>query len=85
MVSGKRYLRNWRAAVGSVQASVASSSARILAIGDSWTQRDDIYAVVRSWLQTAYGDAGVGFVSACPGLGTAGWLVPVGTHRHLDG
>jgi hypothetical protein len=85
LVSGKRYLRNWRAAVGSVQASVASSSARILALGDSWTQRDDIYSVVRSWLQTAYGDAGVGFVSAVQGsVRPDGWSLWARTGTWAD-
>jgi lysophospholipase L1-like esterase len=63
-VWGQHLLRDWRAALGKVRNASAGAQAVMVCLGDSWTERDDIWAPVRAALQTAYGDAGVGYVSA---------------------
>jgi hypothetical protein len=65
MAFGGQFLRDWQAQLAKVLLADASSQAVVAMIGDSWTNGTARLAgPLRTLLQTAYGTAGPGWVSA---------------------
>lgn len=58
-----------RANLTNFSASVTGGYSKIILIGDSWIDLDDIPARFRSELQTEYGDGGIGYWTFCNTLG----------------
>lgn len=61
---GETYLKYWQLALANVQQAVSGEQAVIAVVGDSWVDNTNITLPLRTWLQTTYGDAGAGYVSA---------------------
>lgn len=58
-----------RANLTNFSASVTGGYSKIILIGDSWMDLDDIPARFRTSLQTEYGDGGIGYWTFCNTLG----------------
>lgn len=71
-------LRNWQAQVAKVLQADGSSQAVVAFVGDSWVDNLHIWTPLGTWLRTQYGDAGVGWCSACAPAGGSLPSAPTG-------
>lgn len=61
---GRDLLMDWWAGIAKLRNSVASTQVNVALVGDSWYLRADIRGLLIDWMQTEFGDAGPGWISA---------------------
>jgi len=82
---GRDLLRDWQAKLARIRRADGTSQAVIAWIGDSWIENDArLTGSLRSLLQTEYGDAGPGYVSAVGSLMTGVSRSITGTWTQRD-